>query len=81
MDPKAILRMLSRTQILLGPQRRLAAFGDTSIRYHLVSPVEDMEAIAAIDKNCRLIKGQVFLWKKDQSWEDLWDAGGEITPP
>ncbi len=41
----------------------------------------DMKAIAAIDKNCRLIKGQVFLWKDNQSWEDLWDLNGEITPP
>ena len=37
--------------------------------------------IAAIDKNCRLIKGQVFLWKDGQTWEDLWDVNGEITPP
>ncbi len=42
---------------------------------------EDMEAIAGIDRNCRLIKGQVFLWKEGQSWEDLWDLNGEITPP
>ena len=41
----------------------------------------DMRAIATIDRNCRLIKGQVFLWKDDQSWEDLWDVSGEITPP
>jgi alcohol dehydrogenase (NADP+) len=41
----------------------------------------DMEAISKIDKNCRLIKGQVFLWKDNQSWEDLWDLNGEITPP
>ena len=32
-----------------------------------------------IDRNCRLIKGQVFLWKEGQSWEDLWDVNGEIT--
>ena len=38
----------------------------------------DMSAIAGIDKNCRLIKGQVFLWKQDQGWEDLWDLDGEI---
>jgi diketogulonate reductase-like aldo/keto reductase len=42
---------------------------------------EDMQAIAAIDRNCRLIKGQVFLWKEGQSWEELWDLNGEITPP
>ena len=38
----------------------------------------DMQAIAAIDRNCRLIKGQVFLWKPNQSWEDLWDMDGVI---
>jgi alcohol dehydrogenase (NADP+) len=38
----------------------------------------DMRAIAAIDRNCRLIKGQVFLWKANQSWEDLWDLDGVI---
>lgn len=41
----------------------------------------EMEAIASVDKNCRLIKGQVFLWKDNQSWEDLWDLNGVITPP
>lgn len=41
---------------------------------------EDMKAISGIDKYCRLIKGQVFLWKEDQSWEDLWDINGTITP-
>jgi diketogulonate reductase-like aldo/keto reductase len=39
---------------------------------------EDMRAIAGIDKNCRLIKGQVFLWKPGQTWEDLWDLDGVI---
>jgi diketogulonate reductase-like aldo/keto reductase len=38
----------------------------------------EMRAIAGIDKDCRLIKGQVFLWKENQSWEDLWDSDGEI---
>ncbi len=42
---------------------------------------EEMRAIAAIDRNCRLIKGQVFLWKDGQTWEDLWDLSGEITAP
>jgi len=41
---------------------------------------DDMREISAIDRNCRLIKGQVFLWKEGQSWEDLWDLNGEITP-
>jgi alcohol dehydrogenase (NADP+) len=41
----------------------------------------EMKEIAGIDRNCRLIKGQVFLWKEEQTWEDLWDLDGEITPP
>ena len=31
------------------------------------------------DKNCRLVKGQVFLWEGATSWEDLWDVDGQIT--
>jgi alcohol dehydrogenase (NADP+) len=42
---------------------------------------DEMSEIGAIDRNCRLIKGQVFLWKEGQSWEDLWDPSGEITLP
>jgi alcohol dehydrogenase (NADP+) len=40
---------------------------------------EEMQQIAQIDRNCRLIKGQVFLWEGSQGWEDLWDINGEIT--
>lgn len=40
---------------------------------------DDMRAIAAIDKNCRLIKGQVFLWEGARGWEDLWDLDGTIA--
>jgi diketogulonate reductase-like aldo/keto reductase len=54
-----------------------------SLRGAIDSPLAaaDMKAIAGIDRNCRLIKGQVFLWKESQAWEDLWDPTGEITPP
>lgn len=34
---------------------------------------EEMTAISSIDRNCRLIKGQVFLWEGAESWKDLWD--------
>jgi len=40
---------------------------------------EEMMVIAGIDRNSRLIKGHVFLWKPDQSWEDLWDVNGVIV--
>ncbi len=40
---------------------------------------EDMQAIAGIDRGCRLIKGQVFLWREGLSWEDLWDEDGKIA--
>jgi alcohol dehydrogenase (NADP+) len=39
----------------------------------------EMAAIAGIDKGCRLIKGQVFLWKEGQDWRDLWDEDGVIN--
>ncbi len=39
----------------------------------------DMLAISKIDKNCRLIKGQVFLWEDATGWEDLWDLDGKIV--
>jgi diketogulonate reductase-like aldo/keto reductase len=41
----------------------------------------EMKEIAGIDRQCRLIKGQVFLWKENQTWEALWDLDGTITPP
>ncbi|NLU37870.1 MAG: aldo/keto reductase [Bacteroidales bacterium] len=40
---------------------------------------EEMEAISKIDKQCRLIKGQVFLWEGANGWEDLWDLEGKIA--
>ena len=40
---------------------------------------DEMNAIAQIDKACRLIKGQVFLWEDAVGWEDLWDMDGTIT--
>ncbi len=42
---------------------------------------QEMAEIAKIDRGCRLIKGQVFLWKEGQTWEALWDLDGRITPP
>lgn len=39
----------------------------------------EMDAIAEADRNCRLIKGHVFLWKDGQDWTDLWDIDGSIT--
>jgi len=40
---------------------------------------EEMIALSKIDKQCRLIKGQVFLWKDAKGWEDLWDLNGKIA--
>ena len=39
----------------------------------------EMESIQHADKNCRLIKGQVFLWSGANDWHDLWDEDGTIT--
>ena len=55
----------------------------SNLRAAVMQPLtgDEMDAIDGIDRNCRLIKGQVFLWKDGQSWEDLWDVNGVITPP
>jgi diketogulonate reductase-like aldo/keto reductase len=61
-------------------------FSINNYRANLAGVVDDpltddeMVQIAGIDRNCRLIKGQVFLWKDGQTWEDLWDVDGEVTP-
>jgi len=40
---------------------------------------DEMNEISQIDKNCRFIKGQVFLWKGAKGWEDIWDVNGVIS--
>jgi len=39
----------------------------------------EMAQIVMADKNCRLIKGHVFLWESAQDWRDLWDEDGKIA--
>lgn len=40
---------------------------------------EEMEILKGVERNNRLIKGQVFLWEGADGWEDLWDLDGTIT--
>jgi alcohol dehydrogenase (NADP+) len=40
---------------------------------------DEMQSLTKADCNCRLIKGQVFLWEHARGWEDLWDLDGTIT--
>lgn len=53
----------------------------SNIRCTITEPLteQDMKDIEGIDRNCRLIKGQVFLWEGAKSWEDLWDPDGVIA--
>jgi len=39
---------------------------------------EEMDRITAVNADCRLIKGQVFLWKGQEDWRVLWDEDGTI---
>ncbi|MDR2952551.1 MAG: aldo/keto reductase [Treponema sp.] len=34
---------------------------------------DEMDLLKKAERNCRLVKGQVFLWPGAKSWEDLWD--------
>ena len=40
---------------------------------------EEMATIATLEKNNRLVKGQVFLWPGATDWHDLWDEDGHIV--
>ncbi|MEG0227835.1 MAG: aldo/keto reductase [Lachnospiraceae bacterium] len=40
---------------------------------------EEMISIATLEKNNRLVKGQVFLWEGARDWHDLWDEEGVIV--
>ncbi|MDO5444832.1 MAG: aldo/keto reductase [Eubacteriales bacterium] len=40
---------------------------------------EEMAAIATMEKDNRLVKGQVFLWPGANDWHDLWDEEGVIV--
>ena len=37
-----------------------------------------MDAMRSAERNCRLIKGQVFCWPGSAGWLDLWDVDGTI---
>ena len=39
---------------------------------------EEMNVLRGLDRNARMIKGQVFLWPGAKSWLDLWDVDGVI---
>ncbi len=54
---------------------------ESNIRCTVEDPLtsEEIKLLASADKNCRLIKGQVFLWEGANGWEDLWDLDGTIT--
>jgi alcohol dehydrogenase (NADP+) len=47
----------------------------SNLRCVTEAPLTDAEmaGIAKADRNCRLVKGQVFLWPGAKGWEDLWD--------
>lgn len=40
---------------------------------------EEMTKIATLERNNRLVKGQVFLWEGANDWHDLWDEDGVIV--
>ena len=52
----------------------------SNLRSVIEEPLTDaeMKIIKSVDKNNRLIKGQVFLWESAKGWEDLWDLDGVI---
>jgi alcohol dehydrogenase (NADP+) len=58
---------------------------EKNYRSNLLSVTEDpltrdeMELLKKAERNCRLVKGQVFLWSGAKGWEDLWDLDGKTS--
>ena len=54
---------------------------ESNLRSTVEDPLtdEEFEILKRVDCNCRLIKGQVFLWPGATSWHDLWDEDGVIV--
>jgi len=52
-----------------------------NLRCVLSDPLTDdeMAQICASDSDCRLVKGQVFLWEGAKDWTALWDPDGIIV--
>jgi len=40
---------------------------------------EEVEKLKETDRNCRLVKGHVFLWEGAKDYHDLWDEDGIIA--
>lgn len=40
---------------------------------------KEMQEISTLERNNRLVKGQVFLWEGAKDWHDLWDEEGQIV--
>jgi len=53
----------------------------SNLRCTTQDPLTDAEMakLRTVDRNCRLIKGQVFLWSGAKDWHDLWDEDGVIV--
>ncbi|MFH1879920.1 MAG: aldo/keto reductase, partial [Bacillota bacterium] len=47
----------------------------SNLRCTTIDPLTDAEMarMKTAERNCRLIKGQVFLWTGAKDWHDLWD--------
>ena len=58
-----------------------AKFYGTAGEKKTITSKEEMEKIRRADRNCRLVKGQVFLWPGAGGWEDLWDPDGPESVP
>lgn len=53
----------------------------SNLRAMTEDPLTDTEMakIATLERNNRLVKGQVFLWESAGDWHDLWDEDGVIV--
>ena len=60
------------------PEHMTHLYGNTLVPKDPLTE-EEMQKIATLERNNRLVKGQVFLWEGAKDWHDLWDEEGKIV--
>jgi len=66
-----------QTPIPFTTKQKNALSNIRAILFDPLTPAE-MDWMRSCERNCRLIKGQVFLWEGAGDWLDLWDVDGTI---
>ena len=71
---QVILRWATQTGGIVVPKGiNVEQIQDNLLSLNLTLSDHHLQELRSLDQHARLIKGQVFCWKDNQSWKELWD--------